>query len=97
MGDQIAGEMFDRQGVQDRRGSESTIGRFTFAPPAHQGARWEVTKAEFIPQAFDLDAGRVVNLNVALEQGAGVGGVRDRISDVVLSRGAAQNGLVMGE
>lgn len=57
----------------------------------------EVTKAEFIPQAYDLDAGRVVNLNAALDQGAGVGGVRDRIRDVVLSRRAAQDGLVMGQ
>ncbi|MER5467669.1 CapA family protein [Streptomyces sp. NPDC002685] len=96
MGDQIAGEMFNYQGVQDPRGNESTIGRFTFAPPARPGERWEVTKAEFIPQAFDLDAGRVVDLNAALEQGATVGAVRDRIRDVVLSRGAAQAGLVMG-
>ncbi|MFD9465383.1 CapA family protein [Streptomyces sp. NPDC060027] len=97
MGDQIAGEMFNSQGVQDPRGNESTIGRFTFAPPARKGARWEVTKAEFVPQAFDLDAGRVVDLNAALGQGATVGAVRDRIRDVVLSRGAAQSGLVMAK
>ena len=97
MGDQIAGEMFNGQGAQDPRGNESTIGRFTFAPPARKGARWEVTKAEFVPQAFDLDAGRVVDLNAALEQGATVGAVRDRIRDVVLSRGAAQSGLVMAK
>ncbi|WP_406471200.1 CapA family protein [Streptomyces sp. NBC_01615] len=97
MGDQVAGEMYNYQGVLDPRGNESTIGRFAFAPPAHRGGRWKVTKAEFIPQAYDLDAGRVVNLNAALDQGAGVGGVRDRIRDVVLSRGAAQDGLVMGQ
>ncbi|MGW3664325.1 CapA family protein [Streptomyces sp. NPDC005141] len=97
MGDQIAGEMFNGQGVQDPRGNESTIGRFTFAPPARKGARWEVTKAEFVPQAFDLDAGRVVDLNAALERGATVGAVRDRIRDVVLSRGAARSGLVMAK
>lgn len=97
MGDQVAGEMFNGQGAQDPRGNESTIGRFTFAPPARKGARWEVTKAEFVPQAFDLDAGRVVDLNAALEQGATVGAVRDRIRDVVLSRGAAQSGLVMAK
>ncbi|WP_405905245.1 CapA family protein [Streptomyces sp. NBC_00828] len=97
MGDQIAGEMSNYQGVRDPRGNEGTIGRFTFAPPAREGARWEVEKAEFIPQAFDLDAGRVVDLNAALAQGADVGGVRDRIRSVVLSRGAAQDGLVMGE
>lgn len=97
MGDQIAGEMSNYQGARDPRGNEGTIGRFTFAPPARQGGRWEVTKAEFIPQAFDLDAGRVVNLNAALAQGAAVAGVRDRIRSVVLSRGAAQDGLVMGQ
>ncbi|MGI5460079.1 CapA family protein [Streptomyces sp. CA-249302] len=97
MGDQIAGEMYNHEGVQDPRGNQSTIGRFTFAPPARQGGRWEVTRAEFIPQLFDIDAGRVVDLNQALKQGADVQGVRDRIRDVVLSRGAAKDGLVMGE
>ncbi|WP_416986489.1 CapA family protein [Streptomyces sp. T028] len=97
MGDQIAGEMFNHQGVEDPRGNESTVARFTFVPPARPGARWEVAKAEFLPQMFDVDAGRVVNLNKAIRQGAGVAGVRDRIRDVVLSRGAAKDGLVMGE
>ncbi|MFD5625337.1 CapA family protein [Streptomyces sp. NPDC127072] len=97
LGDQIAGERTDQQGVTDPRGNESTIARFTFAPPAHRGGRWVVGKAEFIPQAYDLDAGRVVNLNAALAQGADVGGVRDRIRSVVLSRGAAEDGLVMGQ
>ncbi|MFF4585076.1 CapA family protein [Streptomyces sp. NPDC001388] len=97
MGDQIAGEMFNQQGVQDPRGNESTVARFTFAPPARPGGRWEVAKAEFVPQQFDVDAGRVVDLDRALAQGAGVEGVRDRIRDVVLSRGAAKDGLVMGE
>ncbi|MFB8774688.1 CapA family protein [Streptomyces broussonetiae] len=97
MGDQIAGEMVNHQGAVDPRGNQSTVGRFTFAPPARPGGRWQVTKAEFIPQLFDVDAGRVVNLNTALTQGADVRAVRDRIRDVVLSRGAAQDGLVMGE
>ncbi|MFD4547780.1 CapA family protein [Streptomyces sp. NPDC058466] len=97
MGDQIAGEMVNSRRVGDTRANESSIGRFTFAPPAHRGGRWEVSRAEFIPQAFDIDAGRVVNLNAALDQGAEVGAVRDRIRDVVLSRGAAQAGLVMGK
>ncbi|MEV6118083.1 CapA family protein [Streptomyces sp. NPDC052109] len=97
LGDQIAGEMYNDRGVQDGRGNESTIGRFTFAPPARPGARWRVTRAEFIPQLYDLDAGRVVNLNRAVDDGARLEGVRDRIRDVVLSRGAAQDGLVMGE
>ncbi|MET9869432.1 CapA family protein [Streptomyces sp. NPDC006386] len=97
MGDQIAGLMTNHQGAKDPRGNQSTLGRFTFAPPARPGGRWEVTKAEFVPQLFDVDAGRVVNLNRALAQGADVRAVRDRIRDVVLSRGAAKEGLVMGE
>ncbi|WP_367319281.1 CapA family protein [Streptomyces sp. HUAS ZL42] len=97
MGDQVAGEMVNHQGVQDPRGNQSTLGRFTFSPPAEPGGRWKVTKAEFIPQLFDIDAGRVVDLNQALARGADVKGVRDRIRDVVLGRGAAEDGLVMGE
>ncbi|MCW8380635.1 CapA family protein [Streptomyces justiciae] len=97
MGDQIAGEMFNYEGAQDPRGNQSTIGRFTFAPPARPGGRWEVRKAEFVPQLFDIDAGRVVNLNKAIESGADLSGVRDRIREVVLSRGAAKDGLTMGE
>ncbi|MGW3915606.1 CapA family protein [Streptomyces sp. NPDC005070] len=96
-GDQVAGERYDERGVQDPRGNQSTIGRFTFSPPARPTRRWEVTKAEFIPLAFDLDAGRVVDLDAALEQGAAVGAVRDRIRDVVLGRGAGRAGLVMAE
>lgn len=97
MGDQISGEMINNDGVRDPRGNQSTIGRFTFAPPARPGERWRVTRAEFVPQLFDVDAGRVVNLNRALDEGADVRAVRDRVRDVVLSRGAAQDGLVMGE
>ncbi|MET7324797.1 CapA family protein [Streptomyces sp. NPDC005549] len=97
MGDQIAGEMVNDAGVRDPRGNQSAIGRFTFAPPGRAGERWKVAKAEFVPQLFDVDAGRVVNLNRAIEEGADVRAVRDRIRDVVLSRGAAEDGLVMGE
>ncbi|MFF0221309.1 CapA family protein [Streptomyces sp. NPDC004629] len=97
MGDQIAGEMYNRQGLQDPRGNQSTLARFTFSPPARPGARWEVTRAEFVPQLYDLDAGRVVNLNAAIADGAELTTVRDRIRDVVLARGAAKDGLVMGE
>lgn len=97
MGDQIAGEMYNRQGVQDPRGNQSTLARFTFSPPARPGARWEVTRAEFVPQLYDLDAGRVVDLNAAIADGAELTDVRDRIRDVVLARGAAKDGLVMAE
>ncbi|MFJ9147527.1 CapA family protein [Streptomyces sp. NPDC102270] len=96
MGDQIAGEMFNHEGAQDPRGNQSTLGRFTFAPPARPGERWRVAKAEFVPQMFDVDAGRVVNLNEAIAQGADLSGVRDRIREVVLSRGAGKDGLTMG-
>ncbi|WP_406466922.1 CapA family protein [Streptomyces hirsutus] len=96
-GDQIAGAMTGRQGLPDPRGNQSTLGRFTFTPPGHPDGRWEVTKAEFVPQFYDVDAGRVVDLNRALAEGAEVRSVRDRIRTVVLSRGAAMDGLVMGE
>lgn len=98
MGDQIAGTMYNHSGAVDPRGNQGTLARFTFAPPAREGARWQVTRAEFVPQWFDLGPGRVVDLNSAIASGAGadVTAVRDRIRDVVLSRGAAQDGLVMG-
>ncbi|MEU7057308.1 CapA family protein [Streptomyces sp. NPDC046197] len=97
MGDQIAGPMTGDRGTQDPRGNQSTLARFAFAPPAHPGGRWEVVRAEFVPEVFDVDAGRVVDVNAAIAQGADLQGVRDRIRDVVLGRGAAQDGLVMGQ
>ncbi|MGX1885069.1 CapA family protein [Streptomyces sp. NPDC055287] len=96
MGDQIAGPMVNHSGAHDARGNQGTIGRFTFAPPEREGQRWQVSKAEFIPQWFDTEAGRVVHLNTAAEGGADHGSVRDRIRDVVLSRRAGEEGLVMG-
>ncbi|MEV7320135.1 CapA family protein [Streptomyces sp. NPDC093970] len=97
LGDQIAGELNNRQGKLDPRGNQSTLARFTFTPPAGPGGRWEVAKAEFIPQLYDIDSGRVVDLNAAIAQGADYTAVRDGIRDVVLGRGAAKDGLVMGE
>ncbi|MFD7319645.1 CapA family protein [Streptomyces sp. NPDC059875] len=97
MGDQIAGEMINHEGVFDPRGNQGTLGRFTFAPPTAPGARWEVTKAEFLPQWFDTGRGRVVDLNAAIKKGEPLTAVRDTIRDVVLERGAARDGLVMGE
>ncbi|MFJ5303294.1 CapA family protein [Streptomyces sp. NPDC088350] len=97
LGDQITGEMYDNAGTQDPGGNESTLGRFTFVPPARPGGRWEVTEAEFVPELFDIDAGRVVDVNRAIAQGAELTGDRDRIREVVLSRGAAKDGLVMGK
>ncbi|MDN3295870.1 CapA family protein [Streptomyces ficellus] len=97
MGDQIAGDMINHNGAFDPRGNEGTIGRFTFAPPATPGGRWQVTKAEFLPQWFNTGTGRVTNLNAAIKAGENLTAVRDKIQQVVLSRGAAKDGLVMGE
>ncbi|MFE6755303.1 CapA family protein [Streptomyces sp. NPDC057684] len=96
MGDQIAGDMFNDDGAQDARGNEGTIGRFTFAPPERPGGRWKVRKAEFIPQWFNLGSSRVINVNQSIHDGLGLTDVRDRISQAVLSRGAAKDGLTMG-
>ncbi|WP_225805582.1 CapA family protein [Streptomyces sp. NK15101] len=96
MGDQIAGDMINHQGAHDPRGNQSSIGRFTFAPPRTPGGRWEVTKAEFIPQWFDTARGRVVNLGAAEGGDAHRAGIRDTVRQVVLGRGAGKDGLVMG-
>ncbi|MFJ1797422.1 CapA family protein [Streptomyces sp. NPDC088180] len=97
MGDQIAGAMINYEGVQDPRGNQSSMGRFTFAPPAKPGERWTVKKAEFVPQWYDTATGRAVNLNASLDDGAEhLREVRDRIRTVVLGRGADEDGLVMG-
>ncbi|MDX3502363.1 CapA family protein [Streptomyces sp. ATCC51928] len=101
MGDQIAGAMINYEGAQDPRGNQSSMGRFTFAPPAKPGERWTVKKAEFVPQWYDTATGRAVNLNASLDS-FGEGGehlreIRDRIRTVVLGRGAEGDGLVMGE
>ncbi|MFF5970606.1 CapA family protein [Streptomyces sp. NPDC012769] len=98
MGDQIAGDMINYAGSYDRRGNQGTLARFTFAPPTAPGGRWEVAKAEFVPQYFDTGRGRVVNLNTAIKQGEShYTEIRDTIREVVEGRGAAADGLVMGE
>ncbi|MFF2650132.1 CapA family protein [Streptomyces sp. NPDC058045] len=97
MGDQIAGDMVNDRNEHDPRGNQGSIARFTFAPPTERGARWRVTKAEFIPQWFDTASGRVVDLNRAIGNGnTFLTPVRDRIRSIVLSRGAAKYGLRMG-
>ncbi|MEU1485696.1 CapA family protein [Streptomyces sp. NPDC005752] len=102
MGDQIAGAMVNYEGARDPRANESSMGRFTFGPPAKPGQRWTVEKAEFIPQWFDPGAGRVVPLDSEASSTAGadrgrLGQIRGRIQRAVLSRGAAQDGLVAGK
>ncbi|MEU9097455.1 CapA family protein [Streptomyces sp. NPDC048361] len=97
-GDQIAGEMFNDTGARDDRGNMSSIARFTFAPPARPGSRWEVSKAEFIPQWIDVDRGRVMSLPDALAKAPGseaYTATQQQISEAVLSRGAAKDGLKM--
>ncbi|MGW6458017.1 CapA family protein [Streptomyces sp. NPDC055078] len=99
MGDQIAGPMYNHSAAYDPRGNQGSIGRFTFAPPAGPGQRWNVTKAEYIPQWMDTDAGRVVNLPDALRRGADRDDYREAqeaIRTAVLGRGAAADGLTMG-
>lgn len=100
MGDQVAGEMFNHTGARDMRGNYGSIGRFTFAPPAAAGQRWQVTKAEFIPQMMDLSIGRVVNLPDTLAKHPDredYETARDAITEAVLSRGAAKDGLTMAK
>ncbi|MFE3766652.1 CapA family protein [Streptomyces sp. NPDC059104] len=96
MGDQVAGEMFNHSGARDMRGNYGSIGRFTFAPPAAPGGRWQVTKAEFIPQMMDLSSGRIVNLPAALAEEPGQSEyetAQEAVTEAVLSRGAAKDGL----
>ncbi|QRV31491.1 CapA family protein [Streptomyces californicus] len=97
MGDQIAGAMINHEGAQDPRGNQSSMGRFTFAPPAKPGGRWAVKKAEFVPQWYDTGTGRAIALSTAIDDGAEhLRAVRDRIRTVVLARGAEADGLRMG-
>ncbi|MFD3518993.1 CapA family protein [Streptomyces sp. NPDC058653] len=99
MGDQIAGEMTNHAGQSDPRGTQGSIGRFTFAPPEAEGERWNVTKAEFIPQTMDNNIGRVVNLSRASADDPAMDGyraARSSIEAAVLGRGAAKDGLTMG-
>ncbi|PRH75807.1 hypothetical protein C6N75_28970, partial [Streptomyces solincola] len=95
MGDQIAGDMINTDGAFDPRGNQGTIGRFTFTPPAPGGERWSVSRAEFIPQWFNTGTGRVTDVNAAIRRGEKLTDVRDRIREVVLSRGGAADGLTM--
>ncbi|WP_018549325.1 CapA family protein [Streptomyces sp. LaPpAH-108] len=94
-GDQIGPGATGAQGAGDWRGGESTTARFTFAPPAKPGGRWEVRRAEFLPQFYDQDSGRLLDVSTALTQGADLTGVRDRIKDAALGGGGAKAGLTM--
>ncbi|WP_043267982.1 CapA family protein [Streptomyces sp. CT34] len=91
LGDLIGGS------THDERGNMSTAARFTFTPPATTGGRWEITKAEFVPLWWDARAGRVINVNQAIKTGRrDLEPIGRTIRSIVLSRGAQQDGLVMG-
>ncbi|KQV11861.1 MULTISPECIES: CapA family protein [unclassified Kitasatospora] len=100
MGDQIAADMYNRSGDLDPRGNQSSIARFTFAPPTGPKQPWTVSKAEFIPQLMDLSTpNRVLNLNEALGQNPGNADwakALEHIRSTVLSRSGAAAGLTMG-
>lgn len=92
MGDQIAGEM------NDPRGQMGSAARFTFAPPRAEGAGWTVKKAEFLPFLMTEPGHRLVSLNSEQSRESGdpaYAEARKTVRDVVLSRGAASDGLVM--
>ncbi|MFH9419724.1 CapA family protein [Streptomyces sp. NPDC017529] len=96
MGDQLAGYMYNPQGAVDSRGNQSSMARFTFAPPGAAGRRWTVAKAEFVPQLTDVgNAFRVVPLRPDAPRGSAHARARDAIRETVLSRGAAADGLAM--
>ncbi|MEV5239087.1 CapA family protein [Streptomyces cinnamoneus] len=101
MGDQLAGEMFNPGGARDDRGNQSSIARFTFAPPDRRGERWRVVRAEFLPQLTDLrDHYRVIDLGRETAGRPGrpeLADARERIRRAVLSRGAAKDGLTMAD
>ncbi|WP_031078727.1 CapA family protein [Streptomyces sp. NRRL S-118] len=97
MGDQIAGDMINNLGARDPRGNQGTIGRFTFTPPDGPGGRWEVEKAEYLPQWFNTATGRVINVNAAIDGGQDLTAVRNEIQQAVLGRGADKDGLRMGK
>lgn len=81
---------------------EGVLSRFTFAELS-PGGRWRVSKAEAIPVWMDLAPdNRLLNLATAVADPANTPGERsvlraalDRIRRYVLSRGAADDGLVV--
>ncbi|WP_442814786.1 CapA family protein [Streptomyces sp. NBC_01775] len=94
MGDQIAGKM------NDPRGSMGTAARFRFAPPAKRGhGEWTVEKAGFTPFMMANEP-RFTLVNLASKESRRAGDSQQdtayaSIRKVVLSRGAAKDGLRM--
>lgn len=95
LGDQVASF------TEKTRGNEGSIARFTFSkrPDAAEGRRWAVEKAEFLPQMSEQGPPfRVVDVARGLSEEPGredYRAVRQRVSEAVLSRGAAEDGLTM--
>ncbi|MGP3685161.1 CapA family protein [Streptomyces sp. IBSNAI002] len=97
MGDQVAS--FVPAGKL--RGNQSSVPRFTFAPAAAHAGRWEVVKAEFLTQYSDMGPPfRVVCASCAASDATLPAAKRseyaridEQVTEAVLSRGAAGQGL----
>ncbi|GAA2085857.1 CapA family protein [Streptomyces albiaxialis] len=93
MGDQIAGKM------DDPRGTMGSAARFTFAPPRTRDGSWTVRKAEYLPFLMETTP-RHTLVNLAAPAARKAGYERQRafstITEAVLSRGAAKDGLRLG-
>ncbi|MEU9231952.1 CapA family protein [Streptomyces subrutilus] len=97
MGDQVASFV----PADKRRGNQSSVPRFTFAPAAAHAGRWEVVKAEFLTQYSDMGPPfRVVCASCAASDSTLPAAKRseyaridEQVTEAVLSRGAAAHGL----
>ncbi|MFG2644448.1 CapA family protein [Streptomyces sp. NPDC048370] len=86
MGDQVASFYT----ADKARGNMSSIPRFTFGPSAAHPGRWTVTKAEYLTQYSDMGPPfRVVCASCDTRHPA----VDARVTEAVMSRGAAAHGL----
>ncbi|MCB5181237.1 CapA family protein [Streptomyces antimicrobicus] len=98
MGDQVASFVPEDK----KRGNMSSVPRFTFGPSAAHPGRWEVVKAEYFTQYSDMGPPfRVVCASCAASDGAlpaakknEYAAVDRQVSEAVLSRKAAEQGLV---
>ncbi|GAA3382656.1 CapA family protein [Streptomyces racemochromogenes] len=89
MGDQVA-SFYE---PEKARGNMSSIPRFTFAPSAKNGGRWEVVKAEYLTQFSDMKPPfRVVCASCTPDRADYAKADRE-VTAAVTSRGAAGQGL----
>ncbi|MER7762749.1 CapA family protein [Streptomyces sp. NPDC097619] len=92
MGDQVASFV----PPEKRRGNESSVPRFTFAPDRDHPGRWTVSRAEFLTQYSDMGPPFRVVCTSCETPGDRTGeyaAVDERVARAVLSRGAAAQGL----